>query len=1104
MNKYLFYIFLLSSLSVLSQEEASNWYFGENAGIQFANDGSINILNDGQLNTIEGCSSISDDNGDLLFYTDGTTVYNNRHLVMSNGFGLLGDPSSSQSAIVIPKPNDSDIYYIFTVGSNQSFTGLKYSEVDITLDGGLGGITQKNINLLYQCSEKVTAVLKDCTSQAIWVISLSNPNGTSTSQLNTFHAFEVTNAGVNTTSVTSTFNSLGILDLRGYLKLSPDGEKLACANVERDELFLFDFNKDTGIVSNNLRLNINSPYDQPYGIEFSPNSQLLYVSSSNDNFGSTSQNPSSHFSALTQFDLTATNIVASQVLIDQQNLYRSALQLGPNGKIYRSMAATYTQGSPFLSVINNPNEIGQACNYQNNAINLGIHNSTQGLPPFISSFFVEKIDIINNAVTPIATNYLPLCLGENYRLMAVEVPGAIYSWTRNGLPLPNADYFLDINQNGHYEVLIDLNNGGCDFLEGEATIEYFPIPIANSTPKIDICDDNNDGAWAFDLTVQDISILGVQDANHYSVHYFESENDADLNQNEISGLYTNQDNPKEIFARVDLIGSPSCYDKTSFLIEVFNTPTANPVSIQEFCDNNVDGNYSNGQIDIFLHNYDATVLDSQDATAYTITYHPTQTDAENNTAALNEPHYNSTNPFTETVFVRIENNLNTTCYDTTSFNIIINPVPISYNTSLLQCDEDGLNDGRTFFNLNQANHDLTGGAPNTSTVFYTSFMDASDSNSPVNAENFNNTENPQILHVQVIDDITGCFSIAQLSLEVSNTQLLDYQAPYACDNLDSEDGINTFNLADFESDMQTLNGITLPITFYETYQDALLEQNELVSNYNNIIPYNQTLFARAENSNACYGISEVYLSVKTLPSLEEDETVLYCLNTYPQTIPLEAGILNDSPANYTYLWSNGETSGTIQINEIGTYIVTVTNSFGCSQTRQITVEPSNTAAFNDVIVVDANENNTITVLVSGEGEYEYALYNQDGLYISFQESNTFYNVYGGIYSVAVRDIKNNCGIVTQYVSIIGFPKFFTPNGDGYNDTWNIKGVSNVFQPNTMIRIFDRYGQLLKQINPLGEGWDGTFNGDLLPTDDYWFSATLQDGREFKSHFTLKR
>ncbi|MEO8933493.1 MAG: hypothetical protein ABI295_04230, partial [Xanthomarina sp.] len=540
MKKFFFYmVFIPVFCVVYSQEEASNWYFGENAGIQFAADGSVTVLNDGQLNTVEGCSSISDGTGNLLFYTDGTTVYNRLHQVMSNGYNLLGDQSSSQSAIVVPKPNDPDIYYIFTVGSNQTLTGLHYSTVDMTLEGGLGKITQKNTNLLYKTPEKVTAVLKDCATQAIWVISLSNPTGNSLSPLNTFHAFEVTTAGVNTNSVTSTFPNINMTDLRGYLKLSPNGEKLVCANVKPNELFLFDFDTQTGIVSNDLRLNINNSINKPYGVEFSPNSELLYVTSSNDLFGSGEHIPANHFSILTQFNLNDPDIVGSQRLIDQQSLYRSALQLGPNGKIYRSMAATYTQGLPYLSVINNPNEIGQACNYQNNAINLGLNNSTQGLPPFISSLFVEKIDIINNSVTPIATNYLPLCQGETYTLEAEEISGATYSWTLNGNPLPNTDYFLDVNQNGIYEVIIDVGTGGCDFLEGQAIVEYFPIPLANPVPKINICDDNNDTFWQFDLTAQDAIVLGTQNPNHYSVHYFKSQTDADLHENEITGLYTN-------------------------------------------------------------------------------------------------------------------------------------------------------------------------------------------------------------------------------------------------------------------------------------------------------------------------------------------------------------------------------------------------------------------------------------------------------------------------------------------------------------------------------------------------------------------------------------
>ncbi len=108
--------FLFINTSVYAQLEASNWYFGFNAGLRFDPvSNTVTPLVNGQLSTNEGCASISDAQGNLLFYTDGITVYDRNHGVMQNGNGLLGDPSSTQSAIIIPKPQDSDIYYIFTV-----------------------------------------------------------------------------------------------------------------------------------------------------------------------------------------------------------------------------------------------------------------------------------------------------------------------------------------------------------------------------------------------------------------------------------------------------------------------------------------------------------------------------------------------------------------------------------------------------------------------------------------------------------------------------------------------------------------------------------------------------------------------------------------------------------------------------------------------------------------------------------------------------------------------------------------------------------------------------------------------------------------------------
>ena len=1099
MKKILFYTFLLCVSSAFSQQQAANWYFGENAGIQFAPNGDITALDDGQLNTVEGCSSISDSNGNLLFYTEGSLVYNREHNIMVNGTGLLGDLSSSQSAIVVPKPGDEDIYYIFTVGSNQSLTGLKYSIVDMTLDSGRGAITRKNTNLLSQCAEKIAAVLKDCETGAIWVVGFSNITGTSSNGINTFHAFEVTDTGVNATAVTSTFNELNITDLRGYLKISPDGSKVACANIDNG-LFIYDFDVTTGILSNNRRLNISGINNQPYGAEFSPNSELLYVTASNDFFGPGDDNPSAHQSVLLQFDMTAVNISNSAITLDSRNAYRSALQLGPNGKIYRTASETYDRGLPFLSVINNPNELGLGCDYVNNAISLGQNNSTQGLPPFIASFFTEKIDIIGNNSE---TTFLPLCDGETFTLIADDIPGATYEWTKDRVILPETDFDLVISESGLYNLVIDLNNGDCNRLEGEALVEYFDIPIANPASKLNLC--NADLAANIDLTVRDAEILGMQDTIIYEVHYYESQLDADNNENEITGLFTNTINPTPIFARIENKNNPNCYDTTTFDVEIFITPVANPIANKEWCDDNLDGDDTNGQSDINLLDFNTTVLETQSPTDFSVTYYNSLANAEAGNSPLPNTYYNQT-AFQEEIFVRIENVLNSDCFSTTSFFIDINPVPTAVNSSLIQCDEDGTVDGRTAFNLDEAFDELSGNINTVSIEYYNNETDANSGSGFLNPLGYINTSNPQILIAKVINPTTLCYKLAELSLEVSTTQISNYFAPEVCDELDSEDGINTFDLNAITTAIQQDNSITFPVTYYENYNDALLEQNALTTPFENTTPYNQTIYSRVENNNACYGIGEVTLTINPRPELDIDESILYCLNTFPDTIFLNAGILNDSPNNYTYSWSSGQTTNEISINEIGTYTVTATNGSGCTQTRSITVEPSNIATIETITVQDAlRGNNTITVIVSGEGEYEYALFDGSGLlYASYQSSNEFTNVDPGIYTVSIRDIKKNCGIVEDMVSVIGFPNVFTPNGDGTNDTWNVKGVTALFQPSTRVLIFNRYGKLLKELSPLNGGWDGTYNGEIMPNDDYWFIVKLQDGRIFKSHFTLKR
>ena len=439
------------------------------------------------------------------------------------------------------------------------------------------------------------------------------------------------------------------------------------------------------------------------------------------------------------------------------------------------------------------------------------------------------------------------------------------------------------------------------------------------------------------------------------------------------------------------------------------------------------------------------------------------------------------------------------CISYGSIQIEYSPLPIAFDTSLVQCDDDGLFDGFTTFNLTEINETLINNIPNRDTKFYTSLTAAQNSTDEINGSVFNNTTNPQTVYVQLIDTNTNCFDIAALTLSVSTTTGTDTVLK-SCDSDGNEDGFFNFTLSDADADVLSGLPAIFTLSYYETYQEALLEINPLPANYTNTSAYSQILFARIENGNDCHGINQVELEVKVLTQLVTEQQQQYCLNSFPSTITLEGGIIGGLPNSFSYDWSTGETTPQIEINTPGVYTVSVSNSDGCSKLRTITVIPSNIATFDSIAIVDGVENNTVTIFVSGEGNYEYAL---DSEFSNFQDSNLFIGVKPGFHTVYVRD-KNDCGTIQKNIAVIGFPKFFTPNGDGYNDTWHVYGINTPNQVNSEVYIFDRFGKLIIKLNPLGAGWDGTYNGDNTPSSDYWFYTKLQNNKIFRGHFSLRR
>lgn len=362
------------SVSALAQRQSNIWYFGFNAGVDF-NSGEPVPLFDGQINTVEGSSSIADINGDLMFYTEGVTVYNKQHDIMENGEGLLGHYSSSQSALIVKSPGVANKYYIFTVGSQNS-AGLNYSVVDMNANQGLGEVTsEKNVPLVDVTTEAIAGVLHS-NGEDVWIVVRGYPG-------NTMYSYLVTASGISEPNISSVGPELGLdefsYDIFGCMKISPDGSKLALASMGFGAL-IFDFDDSSGNISNPLQIDQGSNFYGPFGIEFSASSSVLYLTRA---------------SGIKQFNLTATDIPGSGIHVLNQDKGFTALQLASDNKIYCTNPYTST-----LTVINNPEILGDGCNVDIEGVFLGNDNySTVGLPTAISSYFLKpKFEITGGCV----------------------------------------------------------------------------------------------------------------------------------------------------------------------------------------------------------------------------------------------------------------------------------------------------------------------------------------------------------------------------------------------------------------------------------------------------------------------------------------------------------------------------------------------------------------------------------------------------------------------------------------------------------------------------------------------------------------------------------
>ncbi len=428
---YITILLLLVKTVTFSQKQNNIWYFGSRAGLDF-NTTPPTILNDGVFSHAEGVSSICDINGDLLFFTNGIQVWNANREQMPNGFGLFGNNSSSQ-ILIVPKPGDCNIYYIFTTPAQNSDAAAYYSVIDMRLDNGNGDVITKNSLIIDIATERITAT-QHSNGSDYWVVLQEFGS-------NRFLSYAVTSAGVNINPVIS---SSGIPNTEpneviGCMKFSPNGKKLCTANeLGFSKCQLFDYDNQTGIVSNGFIVSDSAAY----GVEFSQNGSKLYLSRY------------SKFK-VTQYDLSSNNpilIKNSETIIassnNPQNDYGGSLQIGSDFKIYISR-----DGKSFLDLIENPNQLGASCNYITNGINLNGRLGFAGLPNFIknhSDLFCGSLIASYNQPT--------LCGGNNITITATATFGSPpYQFSLDGINFQNSNIFSNLLADDYEVTAKDFN-----------------------------------------------------------------------------------------------------------------------------------------------------------------------------------------------------------------------------------------------------------------------------------------------------------------------------------------------------------------------------------------------------------------------------------------------------------------------------------------------------------------------------------------------------------------------------------------------------------------------------------------------------------------------
>lgn len=525
------------------------------------------------------------------------------------------------------------------------------------------------------------------------------------------------------------------------------------------------------------------------------------------------------------------------------------------------------------------------------------------------------------------------------------------------------------------------------------------------------------------------------------------------------------------------------------------TPVIEPGKPQDLYRND---DPSGDEIEIFdLTENDVAVLNGLSPFEFEVTYYSNEADASSGSNPLNPVHTNTTNP--QTIYSRLENP--TTGFSAIdNFLIYVNQIPDTFPVpDLTACDADS--DGVATFRLSDRSEFIFNGRANLSVLYYGSSDDAINNRNPLNSETYNSTGDPEAIYYRLIDTETGAYSIGEFSIQVIASPILNYVPEFlACGGGNGSAEVDLISIGDQLTEGQ----LELQLTWHMSQEDADLGLNP-ISNIINLVQ-STNLYVRASSSESdCPAIAEISFLFYTQPEISMKSEYYICPNTANSRVFLETGL---SENDYSFTWFldevhiNAAEEPFLETDQIGIYKVVIEDlTTGCIFTKKAEVLLATPPSDLEIITRPSQFDSSyqVTVNASESSIYSFSL---DGG--PFGSSPIFENVLPGPHQLEIT-IEGGCEILTTTFVILGYPTFFTPNGDNVNETWRVSRARGI--TDMTVYIFNRFGVLITILTESQPDWNGSVNGTDLPSDTYWFQVEYTEDNTpkiAKGYFALRR